>query len=61
MLGCARGDGNDSGAAGGAFILLGDDASSRSLAPVDDATIVDRYAGSEEAAVGNGTSTGSRT
>jgi hypothetical protein len=47
-------DGNDAGAAGGRFILLGDDAIPALVGLLDDATVVDWYAGSEEATVGNG-------
>ncbi|HEX8114227.1 MAG TPA: hypothetical protein VF516_41140 [Kofleriaceae bacterium] len=47
-------DGNDAGPAGGRFILLGDDAIPALVHLLDDTTVVDWYAGSEEATVGNG-------
>jgi hypothetical protein len=47
-------DGNDAGPVGGRFILLGEVAIPALVALLDDATVVDWYAGSEEATVGNG-------
>jgi hypothetical protein len=47
-------DGNDAGPVGGRFILLGADAIPALVALLEDDTVVDWYAGSEEATVGNG-------
>jgi hypothetical protein len=47
-------DGNDAGPVGGRFLLLGHAAIPALVALLDDPTVVDWYAGSEDATVGNG-------
>jgi hypothetical protein len=47
-------DGNDAGQVGGRFIVLGNDAIPALVTLLEDGSVVDWYAGSEDATVGNG-------